>query len=128
MLTRRRFVASILLTPLVTLPATAQSDFGAGRPEERYFSVEARIDSGRRGPVAEGYVHNRYDVHAARVQLALTPVDATGKPLGRVTTYVGEVPARSRTYFRAPVPPGAAGVTASVVSFDWVPRGGSGAM
>jgi hypothetical protein len=128
MLTRRRFVASILLTPLVTSHAAAQSDFGAGRPEERYFSAEARVGSGRRGPVAEGYVYNRYDVHANRVQLALTPVDATGKPLGSVTIHVGEVPPRSRTYFQAPVPPGSAGVTASVASFDWVPRGGGGGM
>lgn len=126
MLTRRRFVASLLLTPLVTRPAAAQSDFGAGRPEERYFTVEARVGSGRRGPVAEGYVYNRYDFHADRVRLAVTPVDAAGKPLGSVTAYVGEVPPRSRTYFQAPVPPGSAGVTASVASFDWVPRGGGG--
>lgn len=128
MLTRRRFVSSLLLTPLVPRPAAAQSDFGGGRPEERYFTVEARVGNGRHGPVAEGYVYNRYDVHADRVRLTVSPVDASGRQLGSVTAYVGEVPPRTRTFFQAAVPPGSAGVTASVASFDWVPRGGGGGM
>jgi hypothetical protein len=124
MLTRRWFIASVLLTPLVARPAAAQSDFGGGRPEERYFTVEAQVTTGRHGPVAEGYVYNRYDVHADRVQLTLTPADASGRPLAAVTAYVGEVPARGRAFFRSPLPPGGAGVTGRVASFTWVPRGG----
>lgn len=126
MLTRRRFAAALLVASLDARRAGAQSDFGAGRPEERYFTVEARVDNARRGPVAEGYVYNRHEVHAVRVRLGVTPIDATGRPLPAVTAWVGDVPPRSRAFFTAPLPAGVSGVTASVTSFDWAPRGGGG--
>jgi hypothetical protein len=126
MLSRRRFFLSLLCTPLVVRPAAAQSDFGGGRPEERYFSVEAGVGNGRHGPLVEGYVHNRYDFHAERVRLALTLTDASGGQLPPVTAYVGDVPPRGRAFFQTPVPPGAAKVTASVSYFEWTPRGGGG--
>lgn len=126
-MTRRRFTLGILLAPFAVRTAGAQeSNFGGGRPEDRYFSVETHLASGRRGPVAEGYVLNRYDHHATRVALTLTPVDAAGRPLAPVTVYVPGVPPRSRTYFRAALPAGTTAVQASVANFDWAPRGGSG--
>ena len=123
-MTRRRIVLSLLFAPLLARQASAQSDFGAGRPEERYFTVEAQVGTGRRGPVAEGYVYNRYDFQAARMQLAVTPVDAAGRALPAVTAYVGEVPPRNRTYFQVPLPAGTTNVKATVASFEWTPRGG----
>jgi hypothetical protein len=123
-MTRRRFALGLLLTPLVGRPANAQeSNFGGGRPEDRYFSVEAVVGSGRRGPVAEGYVTNRYDHYASRVAVALEPVDAGGRPLGPVTIYVTDVPARGRTFFRRPVPAGTTAVRAHVAYYEWAPRG-----
>jgi hypothetical protein len=123
--TRRRFALGLLLAPLAARTAAAQeSNFGGGRPEERYFTVEAALGHGRRGPVAEGYVMNRYDVHATRVRLALQPLDAAGRPLGNVIAYVGDVPARNRAFFHTAVPPGTASVRAGVESFEWSPRGG----
>jgi hypothetical protein len=127
-MTRRRFALGLLLAPVAVRPAGAQdSGFGAGRPEDRYFSVETHLAAGRRGPVAEGYVLNRYDHYATRVALTLLPVDASGRQLAPVTVYVFGVPPRSRTYFRAAVPAGTAGVQASVANFDWAPRGSGGA-
>lgn len=126
MLTRRSFAVSLLLVPMLARRAAAQSDFGGGRPEERYFSVEARVVSGRRGPMAEGYVYNRYDFHADRVRVALTPADAAGRPLGTITAYVAEVPPHSRSFFQVPLPQEPASVTARVESFEWTPRGGGG--
>lgn len=124
-MTRRRFTLGLLLAPFAARTAAAQeSNFGGGRPEERYFSVDATLGHGRRGPVAEGYVMNRYDFHATRVRLTLQPVDAAGRPLGSVTAYVGDIPARNRTFFRTAVPPGATSVRASVEYFEWSPRGG----
>jgi hypothetical protein len=124
-MTRRRFALGLVLTPFAARAAAAQeSNFGGGRPEERYFSVEATLGSGRRGPVAEGYVTNRYDHYASRVALTLIPVDANGRPLGPITTYVSGVPPRGRTFFRTPVPAGATGVQASVAYYEWAPRGG----
>lgn len=124
-MTRRRFALGLLLAPCAARTAAAQeSNFGGGRPEDRYFSVEAALGHGRRGPVAEGYVTNRYDFHATRVRLALQPLDAAGRPLGSVTAYVGDVPARNRAFFRTAVPPGAVSVRAGVEYFEWAPRGG----
>jgi len=126
-MTRRRFTLGLLAAPFAARTAAAQeSNFGGGRPEERYFSVEATVTSGRRGPVAEGYVSNRYDHHATRVALTLVPVDAAGRRLAPVTVYVPGVPARSRSFFRAAVPAGTTSVQASVAYFDWAPRGSGG--
>jgi hypothetical protein len=124
-MTRRQFALGVLLAPLTPRIAAAQeSNFGGGRPEERYFGVEAALGSGRRGPVAEGYVTNRYDHYATRVVLTLVPIDAAGQPLAPVTVYVSDVPPRGRTFFRTGVPAGASAVRASVAYYEWAPRGG----
>jgi hypothetical protein len=124
-MTRRQFALSVLLAPLAARTAAAQdSGFGGGRPEERYFGVEAELGTSRRGPVAEGYVTNRYNQYADRVVLTLIPIDAAGQPLAPVTAYVNGVPPRNRTYFRTPVPPGATAIRASVAYYEWAPRGG----
>jgi hypothetical protein len=124
---RRHFVLGLLAVPLTVSAAAAQeSNFGAGRPEDRYFSVEASVGTGGRGPLAEGYVFNRYEYHATRVVLTLVPADAAGRPLPPVTVYVPDVPARGRSFFRAKLPAGASTVRAGVASFDWAPRGNSG--
>lgn len=124
-MTRRRFVLGVLLAASGVRTAIAQeSGFGGGRPEERYFSVEAALGAGRRGPVAEGYVTNRYDAYASRVVLTLIAIDAAGRALGPVTAYVSDVPPRGRTFFRTALPAGATGVQASVAYFEWAPRGG----
>ena len=122
-MTRRRFALGLLLAPLTTRRAAAQgSSFGAGRPEDRYFSVDVGLRDG--GSVAEGYVYNRYDNYTLRVGLVLEPVDAAGRPLGPVTTDVRDVPARHRAYFRTRLPAPAAGIRGRVDSFEWAPRGG----
>jgi hypothetical protein len=124
-MTRRRFALGLLLTPLTVRAVTAQeSNFGGGRPEDRYFGVDAAVSPGRRGPVAEGYVTNRYDHYASRVAVTLEPVDAGGRPLGPVTTHVTDVPPRGRAFFRRPVPAGTAAVHARIAYFEWAPRGG----
>jgi hypothetical protein len=57
-MTRRRFALAVVLAALAADRAAAQG-FGAGRPEDRYFSVDVGLRAG--GAVAEGYVTNRYD-------------------------------------------------------------------
>jgi hypothetical protein len=124
-MTRRAFALGVLLAPLLAGSAVAQeSNFGAGRPEDRYFAVEAGVGAGRRGPIVEGYVINRYEYYATRVVVSLVPVDGAGRSLPSVTAYVHDVPPRGRTFFRAPVPAGATAVRASVAAYDWAPRGG----
>jgi hypothetical protein len=109
------------LAALAADRAAAQG-FGAGRPEDRYFSVDVGLQGG--GAVAEGYVTNRYDQYTQRVGLVLEPLDSAGRPLPPVRTDVRDVPARHRAYFSTRLPTPAASVRAYVDSFEWAPRGG----
>ena len=127
---RRPRVSLALVAGLlaVTTGAAAQtSDFGAGTPESRYFRVESAVQAGRRGPQLEGYVYNLWDAEAVRVRLNVEAIDASGQLLERRIAYVPlDVPARSRAFFRAPVPAGTTSARVSVLYFEWAPRGGGG--
>ena len=49
-MTRRRFTLGLFVAPFAARTAAAQeSNFGGGRPEERYFSVEATVGSRESG-------------------------------------------------------------------------------
>ena len=122
-MTRRGLLLALGLAALGARPADAQG-FGGGRPEDRYFSVDASLRDG--GAVAEGYVNNRYHLYAQRVSLVLEPLDATGRPLGTVRTGVFDVPPGFHSYFRTRLPAPAASIRAWVESFDWAGRGGAG--
>jgi hypothetical protein len=122
-----RYRVSLTALALVLGLATAAvaQNFGAGRPEDRYFRIESAVASGRHGPQVEGYVYNLYDADATRVRLTVNPVDAAGRPLGPRTAYVPlDVPPRGRSPFTAPVPAGTASAAVSVLYFEWTPRGG----
>ena len=122
-MTRRRFVLTVALGPLIAGGAAAQeSGFGAGRPEDRYFNVDVGLRDG--GTVAEGYVFNRYDNYTQRAGVVLEPLDAAGRPLAPVSTDVRDVPARNRAYFKTRLPTPAASIRGRVVSYEWAPRGG----
>ena len=122
-MTRRRFALALVLAALGTRSAAAQG-FGAGRPEDRYFSVDVGLRD--EGSVVEGYVTNRYDLYTLRLGLVLEPMDGAGRPLAPVMTDVRDVPARHRAYFRRRLPAPAASIRGHVDSFEWAPRGGGG--
>jgi hypothetical protein len=119
-------LAAIALTLLVVAAAVAQN-FGAGRPEDRYFRIEFAVASGRHGSQVEGYVYNLYDAEATLVRLSVNPVDGAGRALEPRTAYVPlNVPPHGRSYFTAPVPAGTASAQVSVLNFEWTPRAGGG--
>lgn len=119
-------LAAIALGLTAAAGAAAQdSDFGGGTPETRYFRVESALSAGRRGPQVEGYVYNVYDFPATRVRLRVEFIDAAGRLLDTRVVYVPlDVPPRGRSFFRAPAVAGAAATRASVLYFEWTPRGG----
>jgi hypothetical protein len=120
-------VAVIALTLTSLTGAAAQSDFGAGRPESRYFRTESTVATGRRGLQVEGYVYNVYEAHAIRVRLNVDALDAQGRVLETRTAYVPfDVPAHGRAFFAVPAPAGTTAARVSVQSFEWAPRGGGG--
>ena len=124
----RPAVAAIALALTVVTGTGAQSNFGAGTPESRYFRVDPVVSTGRRGPQVEGYVYNLYDAHAIRVLLSIDAIDASGRLIETRHAFVPfDVPARGRSYFQVPAPAGTASARASVESFEWTGRGaGSG--
>ena len=123
----RRTVAAIALTLTVVTGARAQSDFGAGTPESRYFRVEPAVSAGRRGPQVEGYVYNLYDAHAKNVQLSVDALDASGRLIETRRAFVPfDVPPHGRSFFQVPAPAGTASARASVESFEWTGRGAGG--
>lgn len=121
-------VAFVLAT--TTVAAAAQdTGFGAGTPESRSFRIDSAVVAGSRGPQVEGYVHNLYDMHATRVRLSVESLDSAGRPLDTRVVYVPlDVPPHWRSFFSAPLPAGAASVRVTVLNFEWLPRGGGGAM
>jgi hypothetical protein len=120
-------VAAIGLTLTVVTGAMAQSDFGAGTPESRYFRTEPTVAAGRRGPQVEGYVYNLYDAYAIRVLLRIDAVDASGRSLETRRAYVPfDVPPRGRAFFQVPAPTGTASARVAVESFEWTGRGAGG--
>lgn len=129
---RRRHAALLLF--LLTLapvpgarPAGARSDFGGGRPEERYFAIEWSRTIDRRGrTVLQGYLTNRADLWVTRVVLRVEALDAAGRPVAAGTGWVGgDVPARGRVYFEVLAPGPGAAYRVTVQSFDWLGRGPS---
>ena len=125
---RRVALAALAVLVLgVASRATAQSDFGAGTPESRYFRVDSAVATGRRGPQVEGYVYNLYDTHAIKMLLDVEALDADGRTLDRRVAYVPlDVPPHGRAFFRAPAPEGTTSARVTVRSFEWAPRGGGG--
>ena len=123
----RSAVAAIALTLTVAWGAQAQSNFGAGTPETRYFRTEPVVSAGRRGPQVEGYVYNLYDYHATRVLLSIDALDASGRLIETRHAFLPfDVPPRGRLFFETPVPSGTASARVSVESFDWKGTGGGG--
>ncbi len=124
----RVWLAAIVLALTAVARAPAQ-DFGAGRPEERYFRVDSAVSDGKRGPQLEGYVYNVFDTNAVRLRLRVEPLDGAGRALeSRLVSVPLDVPARGRAFFRAPMPAGTASARVSVNDFDWAPRGAGAGM
>jgi hypothetical protein len=121
----RSLSAALLVSLLLASTALAGPNYAPGSLD-RYFTIEWQTTSGPRGPMLEGYVHNRAHMMADRMRLSIDLLDASGKVVGTHTTWVlGGVPPDNRTWFSTPVPP-AASYRVEVLSFDWIGRGGAG--
>jgi hypothetical protein len=119
-----RSLSVALLASLLLAPSVIAGPNYAPGSLDRDFTIEWQTLPGRRGPVLEGFVHNRAHLHADRMRLSITLFDASGRVTGTTTTWVlGGVPPNNRTWFSTPVPP-AARYEVEILSFDWIGRGG----
>ena len=121
----RSLSAALLVSLLLASTVLAGPNYAPGSLD-RYFAIEWQTTSGPRGPMLEGYVHNRSHMIADRMRLSIDLLDASGKVVGTRTTWVlGGVPPDNRTWFSTPVPQ-AASYQVEILSFDWIGRGGGG--
>jgi hypothetical protein len=121
----RSLSTAVLASVLLASTALAGPNYAPGSLD-RDFTIEWQTTSGARGPVLEGFVHNRAHMMADRMRLSIDLLDASGKVVDTRTTWVlGGVPPGNRAWFSTPVPP-AARYHVEILSFDWIGRGGGG--
>ena len=110
-------LASLLLVSTVT----ARSLYSA-ESLERWFHLEWDVRPGPAGTTLEGYVYNKTDMEAERMQVSIEQLDPSGHVVGETATWVlGNLPARNRSFFEAHVPP-AASYRVVVLSFTWLSK------
>src|SRR5262245_56894667 len=110
----------ILLAPLLLASTVAAAPLYAPETLERSFHLEWDVRSGSSGPTLEGYVYNKTDVPAERMQLSIEQLDPAGNVVGRTTTWVlGNLPPGNRSYFQSRVPQ-ATSYRVTILSFNWL--------
>jgi hypothetical protein len=89
---------------------------------EQFFRLDWSVKDDHNGhAMISGYLYNDYGEAADQVQLRITELDASGRPIG---TYVapigGTVPGFDRAYFNVKVSGRAPSYRVAVYSFNWV--------
>lgn len=121
-----RSLFAVVLAPLLLVSTAVAGPNYAPGSLDHYFTLEWQVTPGARGPVLEGFVHNRYALYADRMRLSIEMLDASGRVVDTTTTWVlGGVPPGNRSWFQARVPPAPA-YRVEILSFDWIGRGGGG--
>lgn len=89
------------------------------------FRVELDREAVPRGPAVAGYVYNDHLDRVGNVRLRVEILDAAGARLTEAYGWVyGSIPAGGRAYFVVRLTAKGAEYRVSVVSFDWLSRGG----
>ena len=116
----RKTLVVVLLAPLLLATSLAARPLYAPESLERWFHLAWDVRPNTSGPTLEGYVYNKTDVQAERMQLSIAQLDAAGTVVGETTTWVlGNLPPGDRAYFRTGVPQ-AASYKVTVLTFNWL--------
>jgi ABC-type sugar transport system substrate-binding protein len=112
----RAATATLLAVAMLAPAAVAQDATPAGPG----FRAEVEPDVlGRRGPAVVGWLYNDQSVGFTNVRIRVEVLDAAGQAVGSGEAYVyGNVPARGRSYFFAPVPRFGDRYRVTVIRFD----------
>ncbi len=112
----------ILLAPLLLVSTVAARPLYAPESLERFFHLEWDVRPGPAGPLLQGYVYNKTDMQAERMQVSIEQLDAAGTVIGQTTSWVlGTLPPGNRAYFETHVPT-AASYRVAVLSFNWLSK------
>jgi hypothetical protein len=116
----RKTLVVVLLAPFLLATTLAARPLYSPESLERWFHLQWDVRPDTSGPTLEGYVYNKTDVQAERMQLTIEQLDAAGTVVGKTTTWVlGNLPPGDRAYFRTPVPQ-AASYQVTVLTFNWL--------
>ena len=107
--------AAVLLSALLAGALGQAAEIYTRQTLDRDFKVEWS----KAGRNLNGYVYNSSNRRAARMQLLVEGLDASGQVVAKTTTWVRDVPPNNRAFFEVAVP-NAPSYRVSVLSFDWV--------
>src|SRR5437879_5842484 len=96
----RRILVSVAVAALLLGGGRARAEIYAAESLNRYFTIEWQVARSAKGPVIEGYVHNKQDIPVVRMVLAIERVDSAGQVVGSSTAWVLGVPPRNRAFFQ----------------------------
>ena len=117
----RQMLMVIRLTLWLLASTVAASPLYAPEGLVRFFHLEWDVRHGTSGPTAEGYVYNKTDMEAERMQVGIEQLDVAGNVVGQTTTWVlGNLPLGNRSFFRTRAASGELPVT--VLSFNWLSK------
>jgi hypothetical protein len=112
----------VLLGSLLLVSTVTARPLYSPESLERFFRLEWDVRPGPTGPTLEGYVYNKTDMPAERMQVSIEQLDTAGSVLGQTTSWVlGTLPPGNRSYFQARVP-AAASYRVTVLSFNWLSK------
>ena len=115
----RQMALMILLAPLLLVSTGTAGPIYAPESLERYFRLEWQVLP---GPALEGYVYNKTDMRADRMQINIEQLDPAGNVLGQTREWVlGDLPPGGRAFFKARVPQ-AASYRVTVLFFSWTDK------
>ena len=115
----RQIVVMVLLAALLPVATVTAGPLYAPESLERYFRLEWEVLP---GPTLEGYVYNKTDMRASRMQINVDQLDSAGNVLGQTREWVlGDLPPGGRAFFRARVPQ-AASYRVTVLFFNWIDK------
>src|SRR2546428_2738520 len=113
----RRILVSVAVAALLLGGGRARAEIYAAESLNRYFTIEWHVARSTKGPVIEGYVHNKQDMPVIRMILAIERLDGAGQGAGSSTAWVLLVLPGNLALFEAEATDGA-GYRARVLHFD----------
>src|SRR2546427_13302882 len=97
----RRILVSVAVAALLLGGGRARAEIYAAESLNRYFTIEWQGARSAKGPVIEGYVHNKQDIPVVRMVLAIERGDGAGQVVGSSTAWGVRVPPGDRAFFPA---------------------------
>jgi hypothetical protein len=93
---------------------------------EQFFKIDWQAGQRRNKPVVYGYLKNDWGMPAAKIQLLVEGIDASGAVVGQKVAWFGPVLNPGiRFYYEVPVEWQTPTYRVSVFAFEWVQVGGN---